>query len=285
MGKTTPLTAREEEILRTVRYYRYITTQDILTLYFASGSKKYAQALMASLAGNKDLDTHNYLCRFTLPSVHKRAQEKVYVLGSKGRQVLRQLGLPVSWYFRPHKLKFLSYSYVLHNLILTRFLVACEQWAKAHPAYNLVEKQICYELSGKVIPDAWVWFEEKAADGIYDQAVIFEIDRGMEDKAKFRQHVLSRIQFLQSGDYKKTFHTNTASIAYATTGQLPEYREARRKSMCSMIMQLLKERRLEQWARIFKVTSLEFHALYDNSLFESEVWFRPDSDTPVRLFD
>jgi hypothetical protein len=55
MGKTTPLTAREEEILRTVRYYRYITTQDILTLYFAPGSKKYAQALMASLAGNKDL--------------------------------------------------------------------------------------------------------------------------------------------------------------------------------------------------------------------------------------
>jgi hypothetical protein len=32
-----------------------------------------------------------------------------------------------------------SYSYVLHNLILTRFLVACEQWAKAHPAYSLVE--------------------------------------------------------------------------------------------------------------------------------------------------
>ena len=240
---------------------------------------------MASLAGNKDLDTHNYLCRFTLPSVHKRAQEKVYVLGSKGRQVLRELGLSVDWYFRPHKLKFLSYSYVLHNLILTRFLVACEQWAKTHPDYTLVEKQICYELSGKVIPDAWVWFEEKADDGIYDQAVIFEIDRGMEDKAKFRQHVLSRIQYIQSGDYKKTFNTNTATIAYATTGQLPEYREARRKSMCSMIMQLLKERRLEAWARIFKVTSLEFHAIYDNSLFESEIWFSPDSTTPVRLFE
>jgi hypothetical protein len=103
----------------------------------------------------------------------------------------------------------------------------------------------------------------------------------MEDKAKFRQHVLSRIQYIQSGDYKKTFNTNTATIAYATTGQLPEYREARRKSMCSMIMQLLKERRLEGWARIFKVTSLEFHALYDNSLFESEIWFRTDREISV----
>ena len=107
----------------------------------------------------------------------------------------------------------------------------------------------------------------------------------MEDKAKFRQHVLSRIQYLQSGDYQKTFNTNTARIAYATTGQLPEYRETRRKAMCSMIMQLLKERRMEPWAQVFKVTSLEFHALYDSSLFESEVWFRPDSETPVRLFE
>jgi len=136
-----------------------------------------------------------------------------------------------------------------------------------------------------VIPDAWVWFEKKAADGIYDQAIIFEIDRGMEDKAKFRQHVLSRIQYLQSGEYQKTFNTNTASIAYATTGQLLEYRETRRKAMCSMIMQLLKERRLEQWAGVFKVTSLEFHTLYDNALFEKAVWYRPDSEETVRLFD
>src|SRR5688500_3355209 len=74
-------------------------------------------------------------------------------------------------------------------------------------------------------------FIERRKDGIYDQAVIFEIDRGMEDKAKFRQHVLGRIDFLQSGEYKKAFNTNTVRIAYATTGQLPEYREARRKTM------------------------------------------------------
>jgi hypothetical protein len=107
----------------------------------------------------------------------------------------------------------------------------------------------------------------------------------MEDKAKFRQHVLGRIDFLQSGDYKKAFNTNTACVAYATTGQLPEYREARRKAMCSMIMQVLKERRMEQWAKIFKVTSLEFHTLYDNALFEEKVWYRPDSPNPLSLFD
>jgi hypothetical protein len=52
-----------------------------------------------------------------------------------------------------------------------------------------------------------VWFAEEAPDGIYDQAILFEIDRGMEAKDKFRQHVLGRIDFLQSGEYKKTFNT------------------------------------------------------------------------------
>src|SRR5688572_14970170 len=136
-GKLKPLAPREEQILRTIHYYRYITAQDVLTLHFPPTLKKYNQSLLASLAGNTDLDTHNYLCRFTLPSLHKRSQEKVYVLGSRGRRVLQALGLPVSWYFRPHKLKFLSYSYVIHNLILTRFLVACEQWTREHPTYSL----------------------------------------------------------------------------------------------------------------------------------------------------
>jgi hypothetical protein len=162
--------------------------------------------------------------------------------------------------------------------------VACEKWARDHPTYSLTEKRICYELAGKVIPDAWVMFTEETQDGIYDQAIMFEIDRGMEARDKFRQHVLGRIDYFQSGEYKKTFNTNTACVAYATTGQLPEYREARRKAMCSMIMQVLKERRLENWARVFKVTSLEFHTLYDNSLFEEEVWYRPDSPKPLSLF-
>jgi hypothetical protein len=284
MIKRSPLSAREEEILRAVGYYRYITNLDVIHLFFRETLDSYARKIRRGLSGKTDLDTHNYLCRFTLPAVHKRSQEKVYVLGSQGRRVLRGLGASVDWYFRPHKLKFLSYSYVLHNLILTRFLVACEKWSREQPNFNLVEKRICYELSGKVIPDAWVWFEKKAEDGIYDQAIIFEIDRGMEDKAKFRQHVLSRIEYIQSGEYQKTFNTNTASIVYATTGQLPEYRETRRKAMCSIIMQLLKERRMEPWAQIFKVTSLEFHTLYDNSLFEKAVWYRPDSPNPQSLF-
>jgi hypothetical protein len=198
---------------------------------------------------------------------------------------LVEKGLPVSWYFRPHKLKFLSYGYVLHNLILTRTLIAANLWAGEHPDFALVGKHICYELPGKEIPDGWLLFEEQTPQGVYEQPVMIELDRGMEYKVKFRDHVRGRINYLQSGEYKKTFQTDLATIAYVTTGQTPEYRETRRKAMCLWIHELLKEMRLESWTNVFKVASVEFSALYDYSLFEAEVWHKPDSSSAVRLFD
>ena len=178
-----------------------------------------------------------------------------------------------------------SYSYVLHNLILTRTLIAANCWASEHPDFALVGKLICYELPGKVIPDGWLLFEEQTNNGVYEQPVMIELDRGMEYKVKFRDHVRGRINYLQSGDYKKTFQTDLATIAYLTTGQTAEYRVTRQKAMCTWIKELLKDMRLEAWAGVFKVASVEFQTLYDHALFESAVWFRPDSDTPVRLFD
>ena len=74
------------------------------------------------------------------------------------------------------------------------------------------------------------------------------------------------------------------TIAYLTTGQTPEYRVQRQKTMCVWIRELLKEMRLEEWAGMFKVASVEFQNIYDNSLFEEEVWYRPDQEKAVPLF-
>lgn len=207
------------------------------------------------------------------------------MLGSRGRRVLSEIGLEASWYFRPHKLKFLSYGYVLHNLILTRAMIAAVVWAKNHPSFSLIDKCISYELPGKVVPDSWLLFEERAAEGIYEHPVMLEIDRGMEDKYAFRRHVRGRINYIQSGQYRQEFKTDHATIAYITTGQTKTYKIARRKAMSSYIMELLREMRMLDWAQVFKVTDVEFSTLYDNSLFETDVWYSPGSEKPVRLFE
>jgi hypothetical protein len=106
----------------------------------------------------------------------------------------------------------------------------------------------------------------------------------MEYRDKFRAHVRGRINYVQSGEYTKTFNTKVVTIAYLTTGQTPEYRVQRQKTMCVWIRELLKEMRLEEWAGVFKVASVEFQNIYDNSLFEEEVWYRPDQEKAVPLF-
>jgi hypothetical protein len=187
------VTPRDEEILKAVWYYRYITARDLTNLLFAKTSITHMREILATLSGGEDLQANNYLCRFTLPAFGG-TREKVYVLGAKGRRVLTQLGLPATWYFRPHKLKFLSTGYVTHNLILTRTLIAAYCWASEHPDFALVGKHICYELTGKVIPDGWLLFEEQTPEGVYEQPVMIELDRGMEHKVKFRDHVRGRIK-------------------------------------------------------------------------------------------
>jgi hypothetical protein len=163
-------------------------------------------------------------------------------------------------------------------------LIAAAKWAGGHPDFSLIDKRISYELGGKVIPDGWLLFEEKTDDGIYEQPVVIEIDRGMELKPMFKKHVRGRIQYVQSGMYKQTFNTDVVTIAYATTGQTAEYRETRQKNMCLWIGEVLQEMRLKDWEKVFKVASVEFQNIYDNSLFKEAVWYRPDQEKAVRLF-
>jgi hypothetical protein len=54
--------------------------------------------------------------------------------------------------------------------------------------------------------------------------------------------------------------------------------------MSTWITELLKEMRLENWAGIFRVASVEFQNLYNYALFEKDVWYRPDASNPVSLF-
>jgi len=56
--------------------------------------------------------------------------ERVYTLGSGGRDFLTgELGLPVCWYFRPHKIKHFSHAHVVYALLLTRFLISAVEQA------------------------------------------------------------------------------------------------------------------------------------------------------------
>src|SRR5512132_4414369 len=104
--------------------------------------------------------------------------------------------------------------------------------------------------SVKVIPDAWMLFHDRQEN--MRVPVLLEIDRGREYRDKFKNHVRSRIEFVRSGAYERMFAGKGCVIAYATTGELPEYRETRLTAMCGWTMEVLSEMQIKDWASILR---------------------------------
>ena len=293
--KPLALTLKDEAILKTIYTYRYVTTLDIAYLLFRPTYLPYVRKRLARLAGGKDLQENTYLCRFYLPSVAGN-RERIFTLGSKGRDFLQGvLGHNVDWYFQPAKFKFFSYSAILHHLLLTRFLVAATWWCKSREDFSLLEERVSYEISRlppkvtidkktvTVIPDAWLLFEKNNEK----YAVLFELDRGMEYQQKFKEHVKARIELIRSGQYAKHFGVPGVIVSYVTTGQTPQYRETRVKTMNTWTREVLAEMNLKSWGEIFRFTAVEFDSLYDQAvgLFEEPLWIRPSTSGKVRLFE
>jgi hypothetical protein len=146
------------------------------------------------------------------------------------------------------------------------------------------ELRISYELARNitktVIPDAWLLLGHTNGKKF---PVMIELDHGMEHQQKFKRHIQAKIEFIRSGQYVKLFGTQAVLIAYITTGQIPESRERRRKTMALWTKEVLEELNLKNWASIFRFHSLVLENIYNQSIFEKPVWFTPYSSEPLHL--
>jgi hypothetical protein len=307
MNRTaSPLTlsAKDAAILHAVCRYRFLTSLDVAHLLFKPSYLPYVRGRLSRLSGGRQGQPHAYLYRFRLPTPAGNG-DLLCTLGAKGREFVEQeLGEPVDWHFQPHKLKFFSYPGVLHHLLLARFLVACRAWCRKRDDFALLEERTSYEIAREpprvtraiskdknitltVIPDAWIKFALfKNGQHTHDLAVLIELDRGMEHGRKFKEHVRGRIELIRSGAYQRVFGVPGVVVAYLTTGQTPQYRQTRMKTMNAWTREVLGELGLQSWAAIFRFTAVEYEHLYGSvgTLFAEPVWYRPDSPTtPVPL--
>jgi hypothetical protein len=101
----------------------------------------------------------------------------------------------------------------------------------------------------------------------------------------FKRHVRSRIEFIKKGGaYNKQFGVEAVTIAYATTGEIPGYREARCRTMCAWTQEVLVDLHKEKWAYLFRFHGLCLDDIYNSHIFQAPVWYRPDAPSPVPLF-
>ena len=286
-----PVTPTEEEILKIMSTYRYMTALDVAYCLFSPKSLTHVRSILTRLSGG---GLPGAKVPVSLPlAKRKSGQPGAHLyLGAAGREVVESLGIPVEWYYRPSKTGRFSGSHLAHQLLLTRFVVCACRLHKPDPEYSLADVRLCYELEkriGKregeaVVPDAWLHF---ARDDGRKFPVLVEIDRGTEFQERYKNHVRGRLEFIRSGDYARVFGTPAVIIAYATTGQVQAYAETRRKTMGAWTMEVLRELEIESWASIFRFTSaVVYTTLYEegHALFTKPVWYRPDAPmTPLPL--
>jgi hypothetical protein len=277
------LTPRIEEILRAIAFHRLMTARDLCHLLYSPSSLTHVREILASLSNAK------YLYRFQLPHTSRGNTENVFVLGTRGREFLSSLGTQVAGYFRPYKVTHASRSQIMHDLVLTRFCVAAHVWCAKQPDFKLLETRTGYELArlpaAKVTPDAWLLFE-KLKDGAHDyySPVLLEVDRGSEHGQKFKHHLRARLEFIKKGGaYSKLFGQEAVTVAYVTTGEMPKYRQVRRRAMCTWASEVLKELGKLSWSPLFRFTAVLLDDLYSSPIFDEPVWYTPDSPVPISL--
>jgi hypothetical protein len=64
-----------------------------------------------------------------------------------------------------------------------------------------------------------------------------------------------------------------------------EEAEARRRAMVNWTKEVLEDPRFVNWAPVFRFASVSYGEIYESGIFEKAVWFRPDQDKPVGLFE
>src|SRR5215510_4949214 len=96
-----PLSPTEEEILKTFSIYRFMNAVDVAHALFSPASLTHVRSILTRLSGGEDYIERECLYRFPMQSGKAGNPERVFTLGSVGRDVVKSLGLPADWHYRP----------------------------------------------------------------------------------------------------------------------------------------------------------------------------------------
>jgi Replication-relaxation len=293
--KPNAITRKEEEILAAVSELHFVTRKGIARLLYPPGSYTHAGEALRRLSGGAGLQKR-YLSHFGLLPNAPGNFERVYSLTRRGAALLRGLGLQADWWYSPRSASRYSYSFLLHQISLGKFLIALRAFVRDHDGYSIIETKSCYQMerqppklpfvedgragASAVIPDAWAHIE--LPDG-RKSALWIEIDNGSESKARFQSLVLDRINLVRDKGYEKYFATPSFLCCYLAVGPTTDYRLGRLRALRRWTAEVLAKQKLD-WGSVFRFSTID-ECIFDSHMhFTDPVWTSADSDTLVSLF-
>jgi hypothetical protein len=266
----TRLSQRDEEILKAIYIYRYLTAEQTTLLFFSPTSRNYAGEYLRRLTKEK------YITRFPLPAAKPGNPQLIYTLSIKGIRFLSSLGLEMYGVTRPPQEP--SFQHISHSLAITDFIIAAVNMTKQHPDISLASFRPDWMLKHtpltfqdiQVVPDAALDFRLPVEGKRVQYPLLVELDRGSEDQSQLRRKVRNLIQVVLSPSYAALFGISRVTIAFAvTTG------EKRVQTVKQWIEKELIETQLTQEADLFLIGDISPCRTNPRKLFLDLFWMCP----------
>ena len=278
-------------LVRAINRYDAMTIKQVgRYFHLADGSYTAYSQRLAKLAAEKVL-SRKWIPH---PTMLRGGPLVVYILGPKGRELLRSHGDAVKRFDFGHGEEISKHNW--HSLWVTDVLISAQLWVEATPGVWLATQLSDFDFKrDRRFPSVVTWgdgtrhgvamdsllafvFEDTEKD---DKQYLIELETGTHAPAAVREKVKNLVLFVQ--DFAKVFGTDLFSgYLFLAMGIKDLSPDDHRKMILNAIAQQLREMDVEHYAPLFRVTACPPDR---TKLFTEPVWWMPGDYDPYPLLD
>ena len=279
----TPLPANllkykpHRDVLEMVGRYHYVTSLQAQR-YLDYANKNYGNKLLKELTVAGYLSDANWI-----PKAQKSPGQPptVWSLRPKGEKALRAMEIDVARRIRydPDR----SQSFMAHTQAINDTLIASELFALEQPAVELtgfLHEEALKREQLNPTPDGWTRY--KIGDDV--GAILWEIDRGTEDRRKWTEKMIAYCQFLEGDEslYNELGGDEPVQVAVVVRSN-PTQRIKAPQERCAELIEWTEQALSSDWGPLFAFTPVDPVSLSPTSFFTGHHWFTPHATETTAL--
>lgn len=284
--KNIKINKTKDRLLKAIARYDYLSSFQMDRLLF-SNSLTHVQEHAADL-----FDAEYFQAIPLYKSPRGGSARAIFTLDQRGYDYLKESGVIAAGRFRPTERAQRQPSTLEHTVAANDLLILSHRFSKQHPEFEVERFETEAELKRhpvylgtsnqrvSVAPDAWVLLVTDEDE----YGIAWEVDRGSENRAAFREHIRVRVYYSQA-PYRHEFGTDSLTIAYV----IHRGGARRLRRVLSLAEDELRELGAQNLASLFKFAVLDPDAdeLFEDpaKVFLSPIWYQPFSEQQISLLE
>lgn len=247
----------QERLLTALSRFRYLSAFQLKRLLYPN-ALSYVQGHLSKLFANECVQ------RIPMPRFAIGGRPlQIYALTAKGMKYLADIGVPSPRYRTDPPSPFT----LTHTLIANDMVILAHEFVRANPSYQISSYLTEYELKQRpadgVSPDGCVMLE----NGVEEYPLVFEVDRGTEERTAFKRKIEALARYSQSG-YKAHVASEYLTIAFVSVAGSPN----RLESMLTWTGEQLSQLGIPELGEMFLFASFEPASSSPERVFNTRIW-------------